>query len=57
MSFDITLVISLRESFVYARVLPGSQQSVVTFFLEYQVKFLGHDRLVFIRFYQLFKVS
>ena len=33
------------------------QQSVDTLFPKYQVKFLDNDRLVFICFYQLFKVS
>ena len=46
---------SFRQPLVYARVSPGLQQSVVTFFQEYQVKSLGYNRLVFIRFLPTFE--
>ena len=57
MSFDISMVVSLKQSLVAARVLSGSKQSVVTFIPKYSVNFLGFDRLVFIRLYQLFMVN
>ena len=40
MSFDIILLILLWRS-----ILLGSRQSMVTFFPEYYVKFLGYDIL------------
>ena len=53
MSFDINLVTSLGQSFYSLR----SQQSVMIFPPENQLKFLGYDRLVFIRLCQLFIVN
>ena len=51
MSFDVTLMVSLRQSFVLARVSSESQKPVVTFFQKYRAKFLIYGRLVFIRFF------
>ena len=57
MSFDITPVISLRQSLVAARVSLESQQPVMTLFPECRDEFLGYDQSVFSHFYQLFTVS
>ena len=46
-TFHINPVISPRQSLMSVRIL---SRSVVTFFPEYQVDFLGYDGLVFIRF-------
>ena len=54
---EVMMLLLPRQSLVSARVSSGSQQSVVTFFPKCRVKFLGYDRLFFIRFYQLFMVS
>ena len=52
--FGNASVISIRESFVSAKVSLGSQQSMVSFISEYRVKFLGCNRLVFILFLPTF---
>ena len=57
MSFDVTLMVSLRQSFVLARVSSESQKPVVKFFQKYRAKFLIYGRLVFIRFYHFFYVK
>ena len=46
-TFHINPVISPRQSLMSVRIL---WRSVVTFFPEYRVDFLGYDGLVFIRF-------
>ena len=57
MIFDITLVVSLRQSLVYVRVLLELQQSVVAFFIECRVESLAYYRLLFIRFYQRLRMN
>ena len=56
-SCNSTPVISLRKSLVFARISSPSRQCVMTVFVEYQENFFGFEGLVFIRFYQVFKLN